>query len=141
MDPDSMPVFVCHHDFDEVLRIHPPESDKFIFYTSHPSVNPAYIMEPKSLMLVKVDNLIVKRISGKTKDEIKTISSFRYGDIESDGVNVTDPSTYPVVNRGDIIRDPSAYLVVSLGKPFFRDKDGKEACYKFVAKIFHKGDR
>ncbi len=133
---NGLPKFIQQYDLNMVLQIHPAERENYVFFTRYKTIKPEYINDPKSLMLIKVRNLVVEEKNDKA------VASFYYAENSYTDIHVTDPETYPIIDNGDVIRSVNAFLVVSLGKPYIStfSATGEGVCYKFVAKIFAQGD-
>lgn len=127
---NGLPRLIQQYDLNMVLRVHPAERRNYVFFTRYKTIKPEYINDPKSLMLIEVRNLVVEEKNDKA------VASFDYAGNRYTDIHVTDPETYPIIDDGDVIRSPNAFLVVSLGKPYISRVTGESVCYKFVAKIF-----
>lgn len=135
---NGLPRLIQQYNLNMVLQIHPAERERYVFFTSYPTVRPEHIIDhhdSKSLMLIEVSDLVVG------KRNYKTVASFDFAGNRYTDIHVTDPETYPRIDNGDVIRSLDAFLVVSLGKPYISRATGERVCYKFVAKIFAWGDQ
>ena len=111
----------------DILKIHPAERKDYIFGNKY-----SYIKKERvgqlgySLMLVKVNNLLIKQVSNPDGNP-KTKADFTYQLDRYKDISVTDYRFYSVKDKTPY---SDAYLVVSIGTPY------KDKHYKFVSAIF-----
>ena len=113
----------------DVLKIHPSESQPYLYGNLNPFVNSMEIGKiGYSLTLIMVSSLTISQITNNN-GKPKTKASFIYNGKWYSNMSVTDPDYYLVP---DGTRFANAHLVVSLPDAPI----GEDFYYKFVAQIF-----
>ncbi len=118
---------------DDILKIHPKETNNYIFGTRYSSIKEEYLEKlgvNYSLTLIKVKKLVFNW-KENNKGQLKLKATFKYNDVKYKDMSVTDPNFYEV-EKGTTFK--KAYVVASIGTPY------NGACYKFIAKVFPMDD-
>lgn len=118
---------VGHISLEEVLKIHPVETNGNILGNVYPYITAKRVSKVRhSLTIVEVKDLeIIQNLN--PSEEPKTKANFKYGGVEYENMSVTDRNFYSVENRKKFSK---AILVISIGTPYH------ERYYKFVSAIY-----
>lgn len=123
----------------ELLRVHPAEKKKFLFYDTDKCVINSYISQLKkqdiySLILISPEDICVHVKQFSPNEKKKVTMSFDYGGNRYWYIRITDPefeSTYLQYPDGNYRYQRKCLFVVSLGDVYSQDNKH----YKLIAKV------